>query len=87
MRSLVAIALTASVALTGCGGGESEAEKVAEKQLRAAVRPPRCAWTRPEVQVPAAFPKEFPLPEGSKVYATEERSGGRTIVYAVVDVT
>ena len=86
MRLLVAFALTASVALTGCGGGESDAEKLAEKQLANSGAPtPVCVEQAGEASVPASFPTQFPLPEGSKVYASEERSGGRTIVYAVVD--
>jgi hypothetical protein len=35
--------------------------------------------------VPSAFPADFPLPDGAVVYGAERRSGGRTIVYAVVD--
>ncbi len=88
MRPLVALALLAAVVLAGCGGGESEEEKAAEKQLRASGAPtPVCAdeVSSPE-DVPAAFPQDFPLPEGSVVYATQKRSGGRTIVYAVVDM-
>jgi hypothetical protein len=86
LRLLVAIAITASVALTGCGGGESDAEKQAEKQLANSGAPtPVCVEQAKEASFPASFPTEFPLPDGSKVYASEERSEGRTIVYAVVD--
>ena len=86
MRILFALALTASVALTGCGGGESDAEKQAEKQLAESGAPtPVCVEQAKEESVPASFPTAFPLPEGSKVYGSEERSEGRTIVYAVVD--
>lgn len=86
MRRLVALAIAASVALTGCGGGDSDAEKLKEKQLAASGAPtPVCVDQAKEASVPAAFPTQFPLPEGSKVYASQERSGGRTIVYAVVD--
>ena len=86
MRLLAAIALTASVALTGCGGGESDAEKLKEKQLANSGAPtPVCVDQAKDETVPASFPTEFPLPDGAKVYASEERSEGRTIVYAVVD--
>ena len=86
MRILVAFALTASVALTGCGGGDSDAEKAKEKQLAGSGAPtPVCVDQAKDETVPASFPTEFPLPDGAKVYASEERSGGRTIVYAVVD--
>lgn len=44
-----------------------------------------CVEQAKEASVPSSFPTEFPLPEGSKVHASEERSGSRTIVYAVVD--
>lgn len=85
MRLVVAIALSASVALTGCGGGESDAEKLTEKQLGNSGAPtPVCIEEAKDESVPASFPTEFPLPDGSKVYASEQRSAGRTIVYAVV---
>jgi uncharacterized lipoprotein len=75
------------VAVAGCGDGESEEEKLAEKQLAASGAPtPVCVDEAPSgTPVPDAFPADFPMPDGSVVYASEERSGGRTIVYAVVD--
>jgi hypothetical protein len=83
---LLALALVAAAVLTGCGGGDSEEEKQAEQQLRSGGAPtPVCVEEAKDTEVPAAFPSDFPLPDGSAVYATEERSGGRTIVYAVVD--
>jgi hypothetical protein len=86
VRALVALVLLAAAALTGCGGGESDEEKKAEAQLRASGAPtPVCIDEAKDTEIPAAFPSDFPLPDGAKVYATEERSGGRTIVYAVVD--
>jgi hypothetical protein len=86
LRILAVIGLTASVALTGCGGGDSDAEKLHEKQLADSSAPtPVCVEQANEESVPASFPTAFPLPEGSKVYASQQRSKGRTIVYAVVD--
>lgn len=86
MRALVALVLVTAAALTGCGGGESDEEKKAEAQLRSSGAPtPVCVDQAKETEVPAAFPTDFPLPDGSVVYGAEERSGGRTIVYAVVD--
>ncbi len=90
---LAATALVATALLSGCGGssgdGDSSAGKKAEKQLANSGAPtPVCvdqvkaAGTR---GVPAAFPTSFPMPEGAVVYATQQRSEGRTIVYAVVD--
>ena len=87
MRTVVALALLAAATLAGCGGGESDEDKAAEKQLRASGAPtPVCAGqvTDPAT-VPTAFPADFPLPEGAVVYDSERRSGGRSIVYAVVD--
>jgi len=86
-RALVALALLAAAVLTGCGGGESEEEKAAEKQLQASGAPtPVCVdQVQDRVVVPASFPSAFPLPDGSAVYAVQRRSEGRTIVYAVVD--
>jgi hypothetical protein len=83
----IAVALLAAAALVGCGGGESDEEKLAEKQLAASGAPaPVCVDEAPsDEQVPDGFPADFPMPDGSVVYASEERSGGRTIVYAVVD--
>ena len=86
MRVLLTVALAASVVLTGCGGGESDKGQAAEKQLAASGAPtPVCIDKATDVAVPAAFPSAFPLPNGAKVYAVQQRSGGRTIVYAVVD--
>jgi hypothetical protein len=86
MRVLLTLALAASVVLTGCGGGESDKAKTAEKQLAASGAPtPVCIDKAKDEPLPASFPGDFPLPDGSKVYATQQRSGGRTIVYAVVD--
>jgi hypothetical protein len=86
VRALIALALVTAAALTGCGGDDSAQEKQAEKQLRASGAPtPVCVDQAHETKVPAAFPSAFRLPEGSVVYATQKRSGGRTIVYAVVD--
>ncbi len=86
MRALTALALVAAAVLTGCGGGDSEEEKQAEKQLAAGGAPtPVCVDQAESAEVPAAFPADFPMPKGSVVYATQERSAGRTIVYAVVD--
>ena len=84
---LVALALLVTAAtLTGCGGGDSDEDKEAEEQLRSSGAPtPVCVDQAKETEIPAAFPSDFPLPDGAKVHATEERSGGRTIVYAVVD--
>jgi hypothetical protein len=85
----LALAVVASAALAGCGGddGDSDEDKAAEKQLAASGAPtPVCLdQVKEEKAVPAAFPSEFPLPDGAKVYATQQRSGGRVIVYAVVD--
>jgi hypothetical protein len=82
----VALALVTAAVLTGCGGGESEEEKRAEEQLRSSGAPtPVCVAEAKDTEVPSAFPSDFPLPDGAVVYASEERSGGRTIVYAVVD--
>ena len=86
MRALLALVLVTAAALTGCGGGDSDEEKKAEGQLRSSGAPtPVCVDQVKETEIPAAFPSDFPLPAGAKVYATESRSGGRTIVYAVVD--
>ena len=87
VRTLVALVLLAAATLAGCGGGESDEDKAAEKQLRASGAPtPLCTnqVTGPAT-VPAGFPVDFPLPDGAVVYGSERRSGGRTIVYAVVD--
>jgi uncharacterized lipoprotein len=86
-RVLTAVALVlAATALAGCGG-ESEGDKEAEEQLRASGAPtPVCAdQVTDPATVPSAFPADFPLPDGAVVYGAERRSGGRTIVYAVVD--
>jgi hypothetical protein len=86
VRALVAVVLDTAAALTGCGGGESEEEKKAEAQLRSSGAPtPVCVDEAKDTEIPSAFPSDFPLPDGAKVYAAQERSGGRTIVYAVVD--
>jgi hypothetical protein len=85
MRVLLTVALAASVVLTGCGGGEPDKEKSA-KQLAASGAPtPVCIGKAKDVAIPSAFPSAFPVPDGAKVYAVQQRSGGRTIVYAVVD--
>ena len=86
-RKVLALALLAAAALAGCGGGESDEDKAAEKQLRASGAPtPVCADQVPDpATVPEAFPADFPLPDGAVIYGSERRSGGRTIVYAVVD--
>jgi hypothetical protein len=95
VRASVVLAATALVAvgLSGCGGSSAEAdksaEKKAEKQLANSGAPtPVCvdqAKAAGLKGMPAAFPTSFPMPEGSVVYATQQRSEGRTIVYAVVD--
>lgn len=83
MRAAVALALLAAAALSGCGG-ESEQEKEQEKLAAAEAPMPVCANDARPTDVPASFPSAFPLPDGSVVYGSERRSGGRTIVYAVV---
>jgi hypothetical protein len=96
VRGSAVLVFTAVVAvglLSGCGGSSAEAdkaaEKKAEKQLAKSGAPtPVCvdqAKAAGITGVPAAFPTSFPMPEGSVVYATQQRSEGRTIVYAVVD--
>jgi len=87
VRTLVALVLLGSATLAGCGGGESDEDKAAEKQLRASGAPtPVCSdQVTDPATVPTAFPADFPLPDGAVVYGSEGRSGGRTIVYAVVD--
>jgi uncharacterized lipoprotein len=86
LRAVTALALLAAATLAGCGG-ESDKDKAAEKQLRASGAPtPVCAdQVTDPATVPSAFPADFPLPDGAVVYGAERRSGGRTIVYAVVD--
>jgi uncharacterized lipoprotein len=87
VRTLVALVLLAAATLAGCGGGENDNDKTADKQLRASGAPtPVCtSQVTDPATVPAAFPADFPLPDGAVVYGSERRSGGRTIVYAVVD--
>jgi hypothetical protein len=85
--------LSAVALLAGCGGssgesGDREAKEKAEKQLAASGAPtPVCVEQAKAkaARVPASFPSDFPLPGDAVIYATEQRSGGRTIVYAVVD--
>lgn len=86
VRSLVALALLAT-AVAGCGGGEGDVPRAGDTALRAGGAPtPVCveAVAKP-AEIPGSFPPDFPLPPGSVVYGSEQRSGGRTIVYAVVD--
>jgi hypothetical protein len=96
VRGCVVLAATVLVAAglsSGCGGssgdGDSSADKKAEKQLANSGAPtPVCVDEATAAGIkgmPAAFPTSFPMPQGSVVYATQERSEGRTIVYAVVD--
>ncbi len=87
LQTVTALAVLAAATLTGCGGGESDGDKAAERQLQASGAPtPVCAdQVTDPATVPAAFPERFPLPDGAVVYGAERRSGGRTIVYAVVD--
>jgi hypothetical protein len=89
-RFVVALTVVAAVtALSACSGeasGETDGDKAAEKQLRASGAPtPVCVEQAKQAAVPGSFPSAFPLPDGSVVYASEQRSGGRVIVYAVVD--
>lgn len=88
----LAAALVAAAALAGCGGssetGGTDADKKPEKRLTASSAPtPVCVEQAKGAtkEIPAGFPREFPLPDGAVVYATQERSGGRKIVYAVVE--
>jgi hypothetical protein len=86
VRALIALVLVSAAALSGCGGGEKDGERQAEKQMRSSGAPtPVCVDQAKDTEVPSSFPSDFPLPDGSVVYASEERSAGRTIVYAVVD--
>jgi hypothetical protein len=96
VRGSVVLAATVLVAAglsSGCGGssgdGDRSAVKKAEKQLANSGAPtPVCVDEATAAGIkgmPVAFPTSFPMPEGSVVYATQERSEGRTIVYAVVD--
>jgi hypothetical protein len=87
LQTVTALAVLAAATLSGCGGGESDEDKAVEKQLRASGAPtPVCVdQVKDAATAPAAFPADFPLPDGAVVYGAERRSGGRTIVYAVVD--
>lgn len=76
---VLALAALAAVVVTGCG--ESEGEAAASRRAPT----PVCVGQATEADVPATFPAAFPLPDRAVVYAAERRSGGRTIVYAVVD--
>ena len=88
-----ALVAAAGLLLAACGGsstgGDSAEEQTAEQQLADDAAPtPVCvdqARSAGAQDVPAAFPTSFPMPAGAVVYATQERSEGRTIVYAVVD--
>jgi hypothetical protein len=77
--------------LTGCGGSsgasDSEAEREAEQAAESGAPTPVCVdeAKKSDAEVPASFPSQFPLPDGAVVYATQKRSEGRVIVYAVVD--
>lgn len=84
----VAVFTVAVGLISGCGngGGESEDENRADKQLAASGAPtPICVEQATKADVPEPFPTAFPLPDRSVVFASEQRSGGRTIVYAVID--
>jgi hypothetical protein len=87
VRPIVAAALLLTAALAGCGGssGGTDANKKAEKQLRAGGHAPTfvCIADAKETPLPVGFPTAFPLPSGSVVIGSEKRSGGRIIIYAV----
>lgn len=92
--SVAVLGVLTPFALAGCGGGsesaaerKAESESEAEAAAEAGAPQPVCVdeAETSDAHVPSAFPSDFPLPDGAVVYASQERSGGRVIVYAVVD--
>jgi hypothetical protein len=94
--TVLAIALAAAAALTGCGGQPGPQRRYADYDPSAAAAsgapaaagsaagaPAVCAGAAKPAPVPTAFPRELELPPEAVVTGSEERSGGRVIVTAV----
>jgi hypothetical protein len=75
------VAMVAAAALTGCGG---TARGDALPAGAAGSGNVECADGVKETPMPTAFPREVPLPPKAVVTGSEERSGGRQIITAVV---
>jgi hypothetical protein len=75
-------ALCLVAALAGCDQAE-KADKKAIAESRTSAPAITCAEQASATSVPSAFPSDFPMPAGTTVIGLEQRSDGRTIVYAV----
>ena len=84
IRAVVApaAALGLVAALAGCDQAE-KADKQAIADSKRDVPTVTCADQATAKPMPSSFPASFPLPGGTKVIGSEQRSDGRTIVYAV----
>lgn len=77
-----AAALCLVAALAGCDQAE-KADKQAIADSKRNVPTVTCADQATSTPLPSSFPASFPMPGGTKVIGSEQRSDGRTIVYAV----
>lgn len=68
-------------ALTGCGGSSASPPQSTATPL--AVRLPQCAETGHRILLPAAFPRNFPLPAGSVIMSSRRSLGGTVITGAI----
>lgn len=87
-RLLAGLAL--AIILGGCSdqGAAPETTRSAPKAERTTVQKstaglPACANSGARVELPAAFPEEFPLPPGAVITSREKRSGDRIIIKGV----
>ena len=77
-----AAALVLVAALAGCDQAE-KADKQAIADAKKNVPTAGCADQAKAQPLPSSFPSAFPMPGGTTVIGSEQRSDGRTIVYAV----
>ena len=84
IRAVVApaAALGLVAVLAGCDQAE-KADKQAIADSKRTVPTVTCADQATATPMPSSFPASFPMPGGTKVIGSEQRSDGRTIVYAV----
>jgi hypothetical protein len=91
MTTLVSAAATAAalvLALTACGSsGETSSEKAKEKELEKAADRSTCLADASQVSgLPDGFPKDFPFPDKTVVFDTEDRGSDGVIATGITSL-
>lgn len=82
-RSLIALALTASLVIPACGGDDDAADVTEGADVADVAGATSSSVPRPPVEIPEGFPDEVPLPAAVELEEFNELVGESTTIYDI----